>query len=80
VSADMLHDNVGYTPYEGRQIIGWPVTVISRGRVVVADGELHVERGSGTFLPCASPSSAQPLERPAAEIARLGEFGDAAIF
>jgi dihydropyrimidinase len=80
VSADMLHDNVGYTPYEGRQIIGWPVTVISRGRVVVADDELHVERGSGTFLPCASPSSAQPLERPAAEIARLGEFGDATIF
>jgi dihydropyrimidinase len=47
---------------------------------VVADDELHVERGSGTFLPCASPSSAQPLERPAAEIARLGEFGDATIF
>src|SRR5712691_7234282 len=55
VTADMLHDNVGYTPYEGKQLIGWPVTVISRGRIVVADDELHVERGSGAFLPCASP-------------------------
>jgi dihydropyrimidinase len=80
VSAAMLHDNVGYTPYEGRQIIGWPVTVISRGRIVVADDDLHVERGSGEFLPCASPASAQPLCRKAAEIARLEEFGDEAIF
>jgi len=30
VTTEMLHDNVGYTPYEGRQIVGWPTTVISR--------------------------------------------------
>jgi dihydropyrimidinase len=80
VTSEMLHDNVGYTPYEGRQIVGWPVTVINRGRIVVDDNALHVERGSGTFLPCASPSSAQPLGRPAVEIARLSSFGDASIF
>ena len=56
-----LHDNVGYTPYEGRQIKGWPITVVSRGRVVVEDGKLNAERGSGQFLPCASPDSAKPL-------------------
>ena len=28
VTAGMLHDNVGYTPYEGRRLRGWPVTVI----------------------------------------------------
>ena len=50
-----LHDNVGYTPYEGREIRGWPITVVSRGRVIVEDGKLHAERGSGQFLPCASP-------------------------
>ena len=80
VTSEMLHDNVGYTPYEGRQIVGWPVTVISRGRIVVEDDELHVERGSGEFLPCASPLAAQPLGRKAVEIARLREFGDDAIF
>src|ERR1700730_1039995 len=40
VSAAMLHDNTGYTPYEGRHITGWPVTVLSRGRVVIEDGKL----------------------------------------
>jgi dihydropyrimidinase len=45
-----LHDNVGYTPYEGRKIKGWPLTVLSRGRVVVDKGELSVERGSGEFV------------------------------
>src|SRR5205807_400611 len=80
VSSKMLHDNVGYTPYEGRRLKGWPVTVLSRGRIVVADGALQAERGSGVFLPCASPDSARPLGRPAAELDRLAAFGDGAIF
>ena len=33
-----MHDRAGYTPYEGRTVTGWPVTVLSRGRVVVEDG------------------------------------------
>jgi dihydropyrimidinase len=80
VTSAMLHDNVGYTPYEGRRLKGWPVTVFSRGREVVSGGALHVARGSGAFLPCASPASAVPRGRPAAEIARLAAFGDGAIF
>src|ERR1700756_1981085 len=63
VTSEMLHDNVGYTPYEGRQIVGWPVTVINRGRVVVADNELHVERGSGCFLKCDISPGTMPLGR-----------------
>lgn len=50
VTASMLHDNVGYTPYEGRQLKGWPEIVINRGRVVVENNELKVARGSGQFL------------------------------
>jgi len=50
VESAKLHDNVGYTPYEGRKVKGWPVTVLSRGRVVVEGGELLVERGSGEFV------------------------------
>ncbi len=50
ISYDLLHDNVGYTPYEGMRIRGWPVTVINRGRVVVDDGTLHAEPGSGCYL------------------------------
>src|SRR6202022_2331429 len=52
ITAGMLHDNVGYTPYEGRKLRGWPVMVVSRGRIVVEDGSLTAPRGSGAFLPC----------------------------
>ncbi|THU05271.1 dihydropyrimidinase [Lampropedia puyangensis] len=46
-----LHDNVGYTPYEGRELRGWPSTVISRGEVIVDAGKLQAARGRGIFLP-----------------------------
>ena len=60
--------------YEGRQIKGWPITVVSRGRVVVEDGKLNAERGSGQFLPCASPELVQ-----AARPDRARAAGDVAL-
>ncbi|QQS12817.1 MAG: dihydropyrimidinase [Rhodospirillales bacterium] len=75
-----LHDNVGYTPYEGRRLTGWPVTVISRGRVVVDDGKLDAARGSGQFLRCESPDSSRPLGRPAPEMAKMAAFGARPLF
>ena len=50
LTAAMMKDNVGYTPYEGRTVRGWPVTVVSRGRVAVENDELKVARGSGQFV------------------------------
>jgi dihydropyrimidinase len=55
LTAAMMKDNVGYTPYEGRTVTGWPTTVISRGRIAVEDGELKVARGSGEFIPRGVP-------------------------
>jgi dihydropyrimidinase len=75
VKHEMLHDNAGYTPYEGRRITGWPVTVLSRGRVVVDDGALNAARGSGVFLPCASPASARPTGKPVIELDPSRNFG-----
>ena len=69
ITAGMLHDNVGYTPYEGRHLHGWPVTVLSRGRIVVEDGKLLLTRGSGAFLPCALSGAAKPAGTPVAELA-----------
>jgi dihydropyrimidinase len=60
VTAGMLHDNVGYTPYEGRHLRGWPVNVLSRGRIVVDDGRFAAARGSGVFLACALSDAAKP--------------------
>ncbi|HJU20781.1 MAG TPA: dihydropyrimidinase [Stellaceae bacterium] len=79
VSAALLHDNTGYTPYEGRRLTGWPVTVLSRGRVVVADGRLEAARGSGAFLPCALSEAAKPLGQPAPELAFAAAAGSALV-
>ena len=46
-----LHMETDYTPYEGRQVTGWPRTVLARGRVVVRDGELTDPGPVGRFLP-----------------------------
>jgi dihydropyrimidinase len=65
LSAEMMHDRAGYTPYEGRHVTGWPRIVISRGRVVVENETLNAERGSGRFL----ERKPNPRERPAARLA-----------
>ena len=75
IGTAMLHDNVGYTPYEGRTVKGWPITVVRRGEVIVEGGELHVERGSGEFLRCASPNSARPAGRLETETDPEKNFG-----
>jgi dihydropyrimidinase len=77
VTTAMLHDRVGYTPYEGRELTGWPVTVISRGRVVVEDGRLRAEPGSGQFVPSALSDWARPRGVAVPELARLRQYGPA---
>jgi dihydropyrimidinase len=51
VRAEDLHDNMEYTPYEGMTVQGWPVCVIGRGKVLIENNELMVERGNGEFVP-----------------------------
>ena len=75
ITAGMLHDNVAYTPYEGRRLRGWPMTVLSRGRFVVKDGKLLVRRGSGQFLPCGLSEAAKPLGAPVPELVSVAEAG-----
>jgi dihydropyrimidinase len=79
VTAGILHDNVGYTPYEGRRLKGWPVTVLSRGRIVVDDGQLLAARGSGAFLPCALSDAAKPRGAAVPELAYAAEQGTALV-
>jgi dihydropyrimidinase len=38
ISAEGLHQNCDYTPYEGMHVRGWPRAVISRGEVLVRNG------------------------------------------
>lgn len=57
VDWSMLHDKAGYTPYAGRELTGWPVTVIRRGDVIVDDGKLQATPGSGVYLACDTPQA-----------------------
>jgi dihydropyrimidinase len=53
LSYQTLHQNVDYTPYEGWEVQGYPTTVLSRGEVILRDGEFVGETGRGQFLPTA---------------------------
>jgi dihydropyrimidinase len=50
ISQDILHQGSDYTPYEGIDITGWPMTTIVRGRVVVDDGKLTGDMAHGQHL------------------------------
>jgi dihydropyrimidinase len=50
ISVKNLHQNTDYTPWEGMVVKGYPVTVLSRGKVVVEDGKLTGEKGWGKFV------------------------------
>jgi dihydropyrimidinase len=50
ISHDLIHDGSDYTPYEGLEVVGWPVLTMVRGRVVVDDGRLVGEKGYGSYL------------------------------
>ncbi len=60
ITKSMLHDAMDYTPYEGRKVTGWPMTVLSRGEVIVEKGEPVGRMGRGQFLPCDKPDAARP--------------------
>jgi dihydropyrimidinase len=58
-----LQHAVDYTPYEGREVTGWPVTTLRRGVVVMRDGEVVAEEGGGAFLARGPYEMARPLGR-----------------
>jgi len=46
----LLQHAIDYTPYEGMQVTGWPVATVRRGEVVMRDGVVQAEPGTGRFL------------------------------
>jgi dihydropyrimidinase len=50
LSAATHHMNVDYSAYEGMQITGKVAVTLSRGRVVVADGQFRGSTAHGSFL------------------------------
>ena len=66
IAATDLHQGADYTPYEGLEVTGWPVTTIVRGKPVVRDGRLVGEPSHGQHLARAKSDYARPAGKPAA--------------
>ncbi len=58
LSRDVLHSQCDYTPYAGRYLRGYPVATISRGEVVMRDGEFTGRAGRGRLV-ARSPRTAE---------------------
>ena len=50
LTCEMLHENTDYTPYEGFPLAGYPAMTISRGEIIVKEGEFIGQAGRGRFL------------------------------
>jgi len=50
LSAQTLHMRVDYNPYEGREVIGAPSVVLSRGEVVIENDKFTGKPGRGQYL------------------------------
>jgi len=51
ISNGLMQHAIDYTPYEGLAVTGWPVATVRRGEVVMQDGRVEAEPGSGRYLP-----------------------------
>src|SRR4051794_33073915 len=50
IANSLMQHIIDYTPYEGLEVTGWPVATIRRGAVLMRDGKVQAEPGSGQFL------------------------------
>ena len=51
ITQALMHGGSDYTPYEGIEVTGWPVSTMVRGQFVVRDGELVAKPGTGAYVP-----------------------------
>jgi len=50
ISPTSLHETAGWTPYDGLTLRGWPATTISRGEVIIDNGQWLGAAGRGQFV------------------------------
>jgi dihydropyrimidinase len=50
IDGSSMRSRAGYSPYDGREVCGWPRYTISRGDVVLEDGQVLAKPGRGQWL------------------------------
>ncbi|WP_445490871.1 dihydropyrimidinase [Rhodopseudomonas sp. RCAM05734] len=71
----MMHDLAGFTPFAGRELTGWPDTVLLRGRVLVDGDAFHGTPGDGRLMLRDGGPAATPSGRMVAEMDERRNFG-----
>ncbi len=51
INDENTHYKVGWTPFKGKKVKGFPTFTISRGEIISNDGEICGEPGRGNFYP-----------------------------
>jgi dihydropyrimidinase len=64
ISQSVMHGGSDYTPYEGLEVTGWPVTTMVRGRVIVRDGRLESGLSHGKHIARSKPQLSNPVAAP----------------
>jgi dihydropyrimidinase len=50
VDGARMQTRADYSVYDGWQVQGWPRTVIQRGQILLADGEVTARPGQGQWV------------------------------
>ena len=50
LSVDNLHMGSDFTMYEGFKVKGYPVTTLSKGKIIIENEEYIGEKGDGSFI------------------------------
>jgi dihydropyrimidinase len=74
ISQAILHQGADYTPYEGLEVTGWPVTTIVRGQRVVDEGKLVGKPGHGSHLARERSPYAVPAGRNVTSFTPAGRY------
>lgn len=61
IRAENQHSAAGYTLYDGRSVLGWPVMSFQRGHRVLGEGQIVAAPGAGRFLPLLETPPMEPL-------------------
>ena len=70
ITDEMSHSRSDVEAYRGSRAVGWPITTISRGQVIVTDGRFLGVKGRGRFVtrqptsPVANRNIAMGFPRP----------------
>lgn len=62
ITVEDLHTPIDWCPFEGVEVEGYPVVTVSKGKVIVENGQFRGVAGDGEFLPRYIPK--EILEKP----------------